>query len=45
MTVRQEGPGAYYVEVEVYEIRESGSFESACDTLDTTRMRVKQWAA
>ncbi|GAB4444914.1 MAG: hypothetical protein OHK0015_46740 [Chloroflexi bacterium OHK40] len=32
MTVRQEGPGAYYVEVEVYEIRESGSFESAWES-------------
>ncbi|PDV98545.1 hypothetical protein [Candidatus Chloroploca asiatica] len=29
MTVRQEGPGAYYIEVELYEIRENGSFESA----------------
>ncbi len=29
MTVRKEGPGAYYVEVEVYEIRESVSLESA----------------
>lgn len=32
MTVRQEGPGSYYVEVEVYEIRESGSFESAWES-------------
>jgi transposase len=30
---------------EVYEIRESGSFESACDIFDTTRVRLKQWAA
>jgi DNA invertase Pin-like site-specific DNA recombinase len=29
MTLRKEGPGAYYVEIEVYEIRESVSFESA----------------
>src|SRR5690606_28068888 len=38
MTVRQEGPGAYYVEVEVYEIRESGSFESAWESNPPARL-------
>lgn len=37
MTVRQEGPGAYYVEVEVYEIRERGSFESAWESSPPAR--------
>lgn len=32
MTVRQEGPGAYYLEAEVYEIRERGSFESVWES-------------
>lgn len=38
MTVRQEGPGAYYVEVEVYEIRESGSSESAWESNPPARL-------
>ncbi len=32
MIARQEGLGAYYIEVEVYEIRENGSFESAWES-------------
>ena len=32
MTLRKEGPGAYYVEVEIYEIRESVSLESAWES-------------
>jgi tetrahydromethanopterin S-methyltransferase subunit B len=39
MTLRKEGPGAYYVEVEVYEIRESGSFEGAC-TISFTKTTI-----
>ena len=29
--------------LEGHSLRESGSFESACDTFDTTRVRVKQF--
>jgi DNA invertase Pin-like site-specific DNA recombinase len=32
MTLREEAPGAYYVEVEVYEIRETDAFESAWES-------------
>jgi len=38
MTMQQEGPGASYVEVEVYELRESGSFESAWESNPPARL-------
>lgn len=39
MTLRKEAPGAYYVEVELYEIRESVSFESTC-TISFTKTTI-----
>jgi hypothetical protein len=42
MTLRKEAPGAYYVEVELYEIRESVSFESTYTILFTNKHRPRR---